>query len=248
MTHMRSWEPLLPARALVHGRCLVLAPHPDDELIGCGGIIMAHREAGHDVDIVVMTDGGLGNPGGSGGPDYTATRKEEARLAVTHLGGATLHFLDHPDGRLKDAHAVVHQLVALMTRLAPASVFMPSPYEVHPDHRATALHAFRALRSVEPKPQIYCFEIGAMMPANLLADITPYMLQKEAALTHYHSQLLHQDLVGKMRALNRTRTVNVDDPAISYAEAYIRVEAARADEFLHAVEQVLIVTDAMAPR
>jgi LmbE family N-acetylglucosaminyl deacetylase len=248
MTHYRTWEPLLPARAIVHGRCLVLAPHPDDELIGCGGAIMAHREAGAEVDVLVMTDGGLGNPGGAGGADYTSMRKEEARLAVEHLGGATLHFLDHPDGRLKDAHGAVSEITSFIQRAEPASIFLPSPYEVHPDHRATALHAFRALRGLAKVPKIYCFEIGAMMPANLLIDITPFMLRKEAALKHYHSQLLHQDLAGKMRALNRARTVNVDDSAISHAEALIHVEAAQRESFLEAVERLLVITDAMSPR
>lgn len=248
MTHYRTWEPLLPARSIVHGRCLVLAPHPDDELIGCGGAIMAHREQGAEVDVLVMTDGGLGNPGGAGGADYTNMRKEEARLAVEQIGGATLHFLDHPDGRLKDAHGAVAEIAAFIQRLQPASLFLPSPFEVHPDHRATALHAFRALRGVATCPRIYCFEIGAMMPANLLIDITPFMLRKEAALKHYHSQLLHQDITGKMRALNRARTVNVDDPGISHAEALIHVEAAQRESFLEAVEKLLVITDAMTPR
>lgn len=209
---------------------------------------MAHREQGAEVDVLVMTDGGLGNPGGTGGADYTNMRKEEARLAVEHIGGATLHFLDHPDGRLKDAHGAVGEIAAFIQRLQPASIFVPSPFEVHPDHRATALHAFRALRGVVPCPRLFCFEIGAMMPANLLIDITPFMLRKEAALKHYHSQLLHQDITGKMRALNRARTVNVDDPGISHAEALIHVEATQRESFLDAVEKLLVITDAMTPR
>jgi hypothetical protein len=60
--------------------------------------------------------------------------------------------------------------------------------------------------------------------------------------------LLHQDLAGKMRALNRARTVNVDDAAISHAEALIHVEAAQRESFLEAVERLLVITDAMSLR
>jgi hypothetical protein len=51
-----------------------------------------------------------------------------------------------------------------------------------------------------------------------------------------------------MRALNRARTVNVDDAAISHAEALIHVEAAQRESFLEAVERLLVITDAMSLR
>lgn len=247
MTWYRPFEPLLPVSAVIHGPALVVAPHPDDELLGCGGLILGHREAGQPVDVAILTDGGLGNPTGEGGPGYTALRKEETRRALDRVGGATVHFLDHPDGRLRDAHGAVDDLIRVLQRVRPAAVFFPSPYEVHPDHRAACLHVFRAVRALDPPPALYLYEVGAMMPANCLVDITPHMLRKEEAIALYHSQILHQDLIGKVRAVNRARTVNVDDPDIRYAEALIRVDPARADMFLHQVEDLLKTTDSMRP-
>ena len=247
MTHYREWEPLLPARDLIHGTTLVVAPHPDDEIAGCGGMIIAHREAGQEVHVAVLTDGAAGNPAGSGGPDYTALRREETQRCAEAVGGFTSHFLDHPDGGLRDTLKPAEDLMRLVNQVRPASVFFPSPYEVHPDHRAASLLTFRAMRAVADETALYLFEIGAMMPANLLVDITPYMLQKEKAMEVYFSQLLHQDMVGKVRAINRSRTVNVDDDAVRYAEAYIRVEPSEADRFVEAVEQVLEITDGMRP-
>lgn len=247
MSYYRSWEPLLPASAVIHGTAMVVAPHPDDEVVGCGGIIIAHRDAGEDVHAVIMTDGGRGNPGGSGGADYNALRQEEARRAMDGLGGGELHFLGHPDGELARTLKPVDGLSSVLARVEPEAIFFPSPYEVHPDHRATSLLVFRALRAVGRWPRIYLYEIGAMMPINLLVDITPFMMRKERALAAYPSQLLHQDLVGKMRALNRCRTVNVDDPAIRYAEAYTHVLPESAERYLEAVERVIEITDSMQP-
>ena len=139
MTHYRDWEPLLPPSAVIHGTALVVAPHPDDEVAGCGGMIIAHRDAGEDVHVAVLTDGARGNPTGSGGPDYTALRREETRRCAEAVGGFTAHFLDYPDGGLKDTLAPAQDLVELMNRIRPATVFLPSPYEVHPDHRAASL-------------------------------------------------------------------------------------------------------------
>ncbi len=245
--HYRPFEPLLPASWAVQGTALVVAPHPDDEILGCGGVVIAHREQGVDVHIAMMTDGGLGNPDGEGGPEYVALRKQETMRALELLGGAEHHFLDYQDAGLRDTWKPVEDLVALMDRVRPRTVLVPSPYEVHPDHRAASLMAFRALRAATEAPQILCYEVGAMMPANLLLDITPQMLRKEEAVRAFPSQLLHHDLIGKVRALNHARTVNVDDAAIRYAEAYLRVEAGRADEFLEAVERLIRLTDGMAP-
>ncbi len=246
-SHYRPWEPLLPATWAVKGTALVVAPHPDDEILGCGGVVAAHREQGVDVHVAVMTDGGLGNPGGEGGPEYVALRKEETLRALDLLGGAEHHFLDYADGSLQGNWKPVEDLVGLMDRVRPKTVLLPSPYEVHPDHRATSLIAFRAVRAAADDPEILCYEVGAMMPANLLLDITPQMLKKEEAVRAFPSQLLHHDLVAKVRALNHARTVNVDEEAIRYAEAYLRVEPAHADAFLDAVEQVLRLTDGMGP-
>jgi LmbE family N-acetylglucosaminyl deacetylase len=187
----------------------------------------------------------MGNPGGEGGAEYTALRREETRRALDLIGGATHHFLDHPDGRLGASWRPVHDLVRLMDQIQPAVVLFPSPYEVHPDHRAASLMTFRAARMLQNPPALYCYEVGAMMPANLLVDITPYMLRKERALSAFPSQMLHQDLVGKVRALNHARTVNVDDPTVQYAEAYLHVAAAEMDAFVRAVDHLLLLTDGM---
>lgn len=247
MNYFRPFEPLMAAHDLVLGRALVIAPHPDDEIIGCGGMIAAHRQAGAQVDVLVMTDGGLGNPTGEGGPEYVALRKDETRKALLHLGGAEVHFLDHPDGRLRETLAPVMEIRALISRLAPATIFFPSPFEVHPDHRAASLHCFRALRGMPSLPRRYVYEIGAMMPVNVLVDITPHMLAKEQAIQFFHSQLLHQDLVGKVRALNRARTVNIDDVSIRYVEAFSRIDSEQEEAYLAAVESLIRCVDGMAP-
>ena len=247
MTHWRTFEPLLPASRLIHGTALVVAPHPDDEVVGCGGLVVAHREAGETVHVVVMTDGGRGNPGGSGGADYQALRKEETRRALACVGGAEVHFLDYADGSLKDSARPAEDILRLLERHRPATLIAPSPWEVHPDHRAASLWGLRAASRWDGPLQVYLYEVGAFMPVNVLIDVTSWMLQKEQALAVYGSQLLHQDLVGKVRSLNRARTVNVDDPAVRYVEAYCRLESARIPEYLERVEAVLEVIDAMTP-
>lgn len=243
--YYRTFEPLRPVSHFVKGRLLVVAPHPDDEMVGCGGLLIAHRQAGQPVDVVVMTDGNLGNPDGGGGPDYTRLRREETKRAIELAGGASHHFLDYPDGGLSRTLQPAEDLRALLSRTNPATVVFPSPYEVHPDHRATFLHVIRALRSLSSLPTLLCYEVGGFMTPNVLIDITHLMIQKEKALLAYPSQLLHQDLVAKVRALNHARTVNVDDPLVRYAEAYLMLRPEELEELLSSLDQVFRLTERM---
>ncbi len=244
--YLRPFEPLWGPDRFVHGPLLVLAPHPDDEVIGCGGLIAWHRRLGQPVIVAVMTDGSLGDRAASRGAEYTAERLAETRAAAAHVGGFEVVFLGHPDGRLAACAETAGEIAALLDQHRPATLAFPSPFEIHPDHRATALHTAAALRlSAVPLAHVLAFEIGAPMPSNVLLEITPVMAQKEAAVATYHSQLLHQDLVAKVRALNRARTVNVDDAAIQYVEAFTRIEPKMMDEYARRAEALIRLVDEM---
>src|ERR1700729_3740365 len=83
---------------------LVLAPHPDDESLGCGGLIAEHHARGHDVHVMVLTDGTGSHPRSR---EYPATRlaalrMQEARRAIVALGlpEDRIDFLGLPDGHV----------------------------------------------------------------------------------------------------------------------------------------------------
>jgi LmbE family N-acetylglucosaminyl deacetylase len=248
VTYLRRFEPLLGGDWFAIGRLLVLAPHPDDEVLGCGGLICAHRELGHPVDVVVMTDGALGDAARANDPAYREERRNETRRALHVLGGAEVRFLDFPDGSLASRQEAADRLREIIAATRPATLVFPSPLEVHPDHRATALHAARALKGIEAPRRILACEIGAFMPSNVLLDVTPHWSRKEQAIACFESQAIRHDLVGKVRALNRARTVNVDDRSIEYAEAYAVIDASAVDAYLQRAESLVTLVDGMGPR
>src|SRR5581483_3324065 len=97
-------------------RVLVLAPHMDDETIGCGGALAQHVRAGANVHVVFLTDGrhGSGKLGALTGEarreaemQLVATRKEEALRALATLGVQGWTFLDVEDGTLSNDTGVV---------------------------------------------------------------------------------------------------------------------------------------------
>jgi len=124
---------------------LVLAPHFDDEVLGCGGLLAQLTAAGATVRVLFLTDGGGGREAIAHRDGYRLRRRQEALAAAAVLGVAGCDFLDLPDGalaqHLDQAAAGVRQ--ALLGQRAEL-LLCPSPLEVTADHRA----AFAALHRV----------------------------------------------------------------------------------------------------
>ena len=135
-------------------RLLVLAPHPDDEVLGAGGLMLAGRSEGARIAVVVLTDGEAGGRGSVQGEDLAATREEETRRALAHLGPElAVRFLGYADGRLgwawsehwtavrrdgteESAQTIVDDIRGALRAAAPSAVLLPMPLDEHPDHRA----------------------------------------------------------------------------------------------------------------
>ncbi|SDF18183.1 PIG-L deacetylase family protein [Limimaricola pyoseonensis] len=131
---------------------LVLAPHADDESLGCGGIIALKRAAGTRVEVLVATDGTASHraePTRRTGPDaLAALRRAETQAACATLGLAPerLGFLGLPDGRLAEHEPRL--AAAIRARLAaarPDEVYVCALRDGHPDHAALARAARTAL-------------------------------------------------------------------------------------------------------
>jgi len=130
-----------------NGRILVLAPHMDDEVIGCGGTLYKHIRNGDKVTVVYMTDG----RNGSSTIKYFAgeerrrremeiveIRKWEAQMAMKTLGIKEGIFLDGEDGNLSSTHEMQSKLRQVLDSIQPDVVYLPFFLEEHPDHRATS--------------------------------------------------------------------------------------------------------------
>ena len=199
-------------------RVLVFAPHPDDEVFGCGGTLAFQSDAGAEVRVVILTDGGMGDPTGRT-EDLRGTRVAESRAAGEHLGLSDYRFLDLPDGGLQVTGELVEALARELEDYEPELVIGPSPGELHPDHRATS-RALMAALSRGPERRVLLYGINTQVVPGLLVDITPVNERKRAAIACFSSQLEHMDLLRKIEAVAQAYTVNVEDPAVEFVEGY----------------------------
>ena len=129
---------------------LVFAPHPDDEVLGCGGVIALKAQARARVQVVVMTDGGASHKGMIAADDLVRIRRAEADEAARRLGlAASYLFLGFEDHRLAEHHDVAcDRVVESIVQFKPDEVYVPSRRDELGDHVETNGIVRRALNRV----------------------------------------------------------------------------------------------------
>lgn len=144
--------PFAPLDDIAPGTSLILAPHPDDESLGCGGLIAACCAAGRPPVIVCATDGAASHPGSAIYPPakLATLRQQEMRAACAILGVPPdrVHFLGLPDSGAPtqgpDVDSAVTRIEALARAHAIATIFAAWPHDPHCDHAAVAEMARQA--------------------------------------------------------------------------------------------------------
>ena len=204
------------------GPVLVLAPHMDDETIGCGGTIRKHVMAGTRVVVVYMTDGRKGDSslGGQGlssndletaQQSLVAQRKDEARRAAGILGIHETLFLDRPDGQLEADAKLAETLGRILSDLRPGVVYLPSVLDAHRDHWATNLVFDQVMRGsvAADRWNLICrgYEVWTPLFPNRVVDVSDVFEVKIRALQQFESQNRHTDYVHITKGLNAYRSM-----------------------------------------
>jgi len=201
--------PLLPASKLSEfGSTLVVAPHPDDESLGCGGAIALLRRMNCLVRVLVMSDGTLSHPGSRRypAPALQALREAETLCALTKLSVApdAITFLRLKDGSVPTVGATtfdetVAHCLAYLAAVAPATIILPWRCDPHADHRATWTIIHTAVAALNPAPRLVEYPIWNWDPtqqngaptAGVKAwrlDISTVLQQKLQAIAAHSSQ------------------------------------------------------------
>jgi LmbE family N-acetylglucosaminyl deacetylase len=183
------------------------------------------------VQALVLTDGGLWGvpPPGLG---IVQAREQESRRAAAVLGCAAPAFCGFADRSLRQATGLAGVIAQHARALGADVVLAPSPWEVHPDHRAAAMAALQAVGLLGQGHVLVQYELGAALLPNVLVDVTPAWERKREAMACFASQHAMQRYDRHVEALNVFRTYTLA-ATVRWAEAF-RVatpEEAAADPF-----------------
>jgi LmbE family N-acetylglucosaminyl deacetylase len=186
---MRAWRAAstiadnwLPAG----GPVMVIAPHPDDEVIGCGGTIRRHVLAGDPVSILYLTRGehSCGYPW-LDPEEKKLERMAEARKSCGILGVQDFVFLDGSDGKCnlpQESILLTQALRAALNERRPKVIYVPHADDNHIDHIAAFRIVTRLACQSDWQPLVYQYELWSPLTADFAVDITSHMRAKLKAI------------------------------------------------------------------
>ena len=208
---------------------IVLSPHFDDDVIGCGGTLALHLREGGRVCIIYLSDGRDGNPEFEDRAALEKARKEEARAALQILGlnnSENIHFMDISRAQFEVNEKNLTDLLNLLQKYFRSPpyppIMIPSFLDNHRDHLAANLLLKRMAPSLPPDVELYAYEIWTPLALNYLVDITKTAEIKRKALLCYETQLRYVAYERVAMALNMYRTAMTMNGQ-GYAEAFLKL-------------------------
>ena len=218
-------------------RVLVVAAHPDDEVLGCGGTIARHADAGDQVQVLIVAEGATSRQeqrNRNQASDELSALAHAAQKAGAILGAQGVELLGLPDNRLDslDRLDLIKQIEERIARHQPQVVYVHHSGDVNIDHRRLHEAVVTACRPIPGQPvrRLLSFEVASSTewqppgsaPAfqpNWFVDISAQWLRKREALEAYASE---------MRPWPHARSLEALEHLASWRGAQVGVEAAEA--------------------
>lgn len=218
-------------------RVLVVAAHPDDEVLGCGGTIARHADAGDQVNVLIVAEGATSrHPERDRAQvgDELSVLAKAAHMAGSILGASGVELLDLPDNRLDslDRLDLIKQIEERIYRYQPQFVYVHHAGDVNVDHRRlheavvtacrpTPGHCVRALLSFEVPSSTEWQPPGSAQSfsPNWFVDISEQWQRKCEALKAYATE---------MRPWPHARSLEALEHLVRWRGSQVGVEAAEA--------------------
>ena len=194
-------------------KVLVLSPHPDDEIIGCGGTLIRLLAEGALVTVIQLTDGSstcaLEN---SSEEEKKVRRLEEAKVVAECLGVNELVLFGEEESRFTCSDEIVKKLSEVLVKLEPGLIFVPFVNDPH-KHHVTANKILReslkscpvGLRDVD----IFSYEVWSLVPPNSYCVIDEQFDNKASLLMKYRTGMKVIDYVQFCENLNAGHAHNL---------------------------------------
>lgn len=213
-------------------RVLVVAPHPDDETLGCGGTIAKLARAGHEVYWAIVTR----MPEGIYPAEAIERREKEIQKVKELYTLSNVFRLGFPAAGLghDTGGGIVVSLASLVDKVQATDLYVPFYGDAHSDHRIVydaAVAAGKSFRhpSVE---RMLCYETlsetnfglrgsGAAFVPTVYEDITDTMETKKAALAIYASELAEHPFPRSYDAVNALAVLRGSECGVQFAEAFM---------------------------
>jgi len=217
----------IPIRAPFGDSMLVVAPHQDDEIIGCGGALALQVRAGRAAFVVILQDGADGHGElGMTREALSTLRNEESRRAIAQLGIEQPLFTGYADLKANIATATDALRRIIVDRKVDA-LFVPWMLDGHPDHRTANYIVAGAIGNLHQDIRVFGYEVWGLTVPNVIVVIDEVIEQKMAMLSSFSFANKAIDYVQSTKGLNMYRSRLLGSGMSRYAECFF--EAPRTE-------------------
>lgn len=211
-------------------RILVLAPHPDDDIFGAGGVLLKSVRHGVQVKTACITTGEQPpppkpSPTGRGEGEGIAHIREEEAQQVARALGTEVEFWQCPARLWRVDETVKERLRTVVKEWNPDTIFLPFLADDHEDHRRTSQLFYETFKDVSPRCEVWAYQVYSTVLPNVIVDITDVLEDKLKLVRLHQSQMERRDWAHYIRGLNalNSRFLKTNEPR--YAEMFLVVPA-----------------------
>ena len=166
---------------------LVIAPHPDDAVFGCAGLLMHLSKKDAHIKVLYIFDGAKGNKTGDEESSLVVDREKEAFKASKIMGVSEVNFLRIKEGTKGEK---IDQRILEELKTRPLGlVLVPSGIEWHMDHRNVYEAFSKAIKRIRIKPEVWEYHVWGMGEPNIIFPIDEFVRYKNEAIKVFKSQL-----------------------------------------------------------
>lgn len=214
---------------------LIVAVHPDDETLGCGGTILKHKSNGDKIYWLIIT-----NISEEAGYDKTIVdkRQNEIKQVAKKYNFNKTYKLDFPTTKLDTIPTaeLVNKIKAVVEEIQPNIVYLPFPHDVHSDHNAAFKAAYSCTKSFrfEYITEINLCEtlsetdfsapnINLGFNPNYFVDITPFLEKKLEIMSLFESEIMSLNYPRSLEALKALAKLRGCRIGSEYGEAFMNI-------------------------
>ena len=164
---------------------LVIAPHPDDEIIGPGGTLLKMLDGGAQITVLFLSSGKKGEE---------ETREAESKTLAEKMGFKAI-FLSHNANNIPTDSETVNLVSQYIREHGKDGVFITFLLDDHPDHRLASDLLYRAYNAgkISPRTPVWAYQVYTSLIPNVIVDITDVAARKNDMIKTYQSQYKYRD-------------------------------------------------------
>ncbi|OGS20766.1 MAG: hypothetical protein A3J83_01645 [Elusimicrobia bacterium RIFOXYA2_FULL_40_6] len=197
---------------------LVIGSHPDDLEYGCGGTLIKLAKAGHNISLMVMTQGEVGG--------HAGLRKEE-QTKVSKILKADLFWGNFSDTKIPITKEIINKIELVIKKVNPTLIFVPYPEDTHQDHRNTSQATMTATRYIR---NVLFYEVPTTVNflPTVYTDIAS-TIQNKIILLESHKSQVHSTRIAELSIIESAKACAIFrgfQNRTKYAEGFVPLRLA----------------------